>query len=66
MITFPISQVSKFVHKNKSLRYGQAFHQHMKLHKISNPQDKEFCDRLYNATDEKAKAMIISRTDNNS
>lgn len=67
MIMFPISQVVRFKYKHKSLRYGQAFHNFMKLHKVTNPQDKEFCDRLWNErNDEKAKAMIISRTDRNS
>lgn len=65
MVTFPKSQVDSFVHRNKALRYGQAFHQFMHLDKIKNDADKAFCDRLYNATDEKAKAMIISRTDFN-
>lgn len=63
MIMFAKTRVDKFVHKNKSLRYGQDFYNYMKLHKVANAQDKEFCDRLYNANDEVAKAMIISRTD---
>lgn len=63
MIKFPASQVKAFVHRNKALRWGQAFHQFMKLEKVENAQDKEFCDRLYNAPDEKAKAMVTSRTD---
>ena len=65
MLMFCKSNVDAFVHKNKALRYGQAFHRFMKLEKITSPQDKEFCDRLYNATDEKAKQMIISRIDHN-
>jgi hypothetical protein len=63
MLMFPKTQVAKFAHTNKALRWGQAFHRFMKLEKISNPQDKEFCDRLYQAADEKAKAMVQSRTD---
>ena len=66
MIMFPKSRVIQFKHNNKHLRYGQAFHNYMKLHKVHNTQDKEFCDRLWAETnDEKAKAMIISRTDPN-
>lgn len=49
--------------KLKGLRLGQAFHQHFKLEKITNEQDKMFCDILYNATDEKANIMIASITD---
>jgi hypothetical protein len=60
---FSNSEVRRFKHTNKSLRYGQAFYNFMKLHKVSDQQDKEFCERLYNADDEKAKTMIRSRTD---
>lgn len=63
MIMFSESEVKRFQHKNKHLRWGQAFYNFMKLHKVKDPQDKEFCDRLYNAPDEKAKAMVTSRTD---
>ena len=63
MITFAKTAVDKFVHRNKVLRYGQAFHRQFKLDKVTNQQDKEFCDRLWNASDEKAKAMIQSRLD---
>lgn len=66
MITFAKSKVDAFQHHNKHLRWGQAFYGFMKLSKVTNPQDKEFCDRLYNATDDKAKAMVQSRLDHNS
>ena len=65
VITFPKSAVDKFRHNNKALRWGQSFYQYMKLDKVTNPQDKEFCDRLYEATDEKAMVMVTSRTDKN-
>ena len=65
MIMFSATQVATFVHRNKSLRYGQAFHQFMKLEKIVDDSDKRFCDRLYNAIDEVAKQMIASRLDKN-
>ena len=63
MITFTKSKVDAFKHLNTHLRWGQAFFGYMKLEKVTNQQDKEFCDRLYNATDEKAKAMVASRLD---
>lgn len=63
MITFQKSRVDEFRHTNKSLRWGQAFYSYMKLHKVTYPQDKEFCDRLYNASDEVAKQMVASRLD---
>ena len=60
---FAKSSVDKFKHQNKALRWGQAFYKFMKLDKVKNIQDKEFCDRLFNADDDKAKAMVASRTD---
>jgi hypothetical protein len=62
MLMFPKTRVDAFRHTNKALRYGQAFHQYMRLDKITG-LDKAFCDRLYQADGEKAKAMIASRTD---
>lgn len=62
LLTFPKSTFDQFRHTNKHLRWGQAFHQFMKLEKCT--QDKNFCDRLYNEpSEEKAKAMVISRLD---
>lgn len=61
MLTFSKSVVDAFVHQNKALRWGQAFHQHMKLERCT--QDKAFCDKLYNADDQTAKAMVASRLD---
>ncbi len=62
LLSFPKSLFDRFRHANKNLRWGQAFHQFMKLEKCQ--QDKNFCDRLYNEVDEeKAKAMVISRLD---
>lgn len=63
MIMFQKSRVDAFRHLNKSLRWGQAFHGYMKLEKITDIQDKAFCDRLYYADNEKAKAMVRSRLD---
>lgn len=64
MLTFTKSEVLQFRHINKEQRWGQAFYNHFKLHKITNTQDKEYCDRLYNEPDEnKAKAMVSNRTD---
>lgn len=65
MIMFPKTQVDKFRHMNKAITWAQAFCLQMKLDKVTNPQDKEFCDRLRNADEVKAKAMVASRTDKN-
>lgn len=63
MITFTKSKVDAFKHLNKHVSWGKAFFGYMKLEKVTNQQDKEFCDRLFNASDEKAKAMVQSRLD---
>lgn len=63
MLKFSKSVVDEFRHRNKALRWGQAFHQYMKLEKITNDADKRFCDRLYNAEESVAKAMVQSRID---
>lgn len=60
-ITFPRSRVDQFRHNDPTLRWGQAFHQYMKLHKCKT--DKMFCDRLYNASDELAKKLVHERID---
>lgn len=62
MLTFYKSEVARFHHSNKSLRYGQAFYQFFKLWEVTSA-DKHFCDKLYIVDDEVAKAMIASRTD---
>lgn len=65
MITFAKSKVDRFVHRNKALRYGQAFYQAFKLDKVTDAADKQFCNRIYEANEEKTKALIASRLDRN-
>lgn len=62
-LTFSGTEVKKFRHDNKLLRYGQQFHQHFKLEKITNQADRIWCNRLYQASDEVAKDMVKERTD---
>lgn len=64
MLTFSKTEVDRFRHQNKALRWGQAFHKRFKLHKIQG-SDSAFCDKLYNADEATAKAMVASRTDRN-
>lgn len=61
-LTFSKTEVDSFRHTNPTLRYGQAFHQHMKLEKVQGPA-KNWCDRLYSASDRIAKDMIRKQTD---
>lgn len=68
-LTFSKSTVFEFnsVFKNsdmyRGLRMGQAFHQYMKLDKITNPEDKILCDKLYEKDGQDAINMIESMTD---
>lgn len=62
MITFSASEIAKFRHTNKAKRWGQAFYDHFKLHRVEG-SDKAFCEKLYNADEATAKAMVASRTD---
>lgn len=66
MLTFSKSEVDQFNRLFKGitgLRHGQAFHQHFKLEKISNEEDKMWADRLYQADGNIARTMIAERTD---
>lgn len=49
--------------KYKGMRLGQAFHTHFKLEKITNEEDKIFCDRLYEMDGDEARKMIHLITD---
>jgi hypothetical protein len=68
MIMFPRSLILKFYKQNPTwkesgLRLGQAFHTWAELNKITNAEDKAFCDALYNAKSDVASHMLIARTD---
>ena len=45
----------------KKMSWGEAFFKHMKLGEVTHPQDKEFCNRLKAADEDKAKQMVRSR-----
>lgn len=49
--------------KYRGLRLGQAFHQYFKLEKITDQENKIFCDRLYESSGDEANKMIESITD---
>lgn len=61
MLSFPLSKVKLFVHKNKSKTWGQAFYDYMNLK--DNRDDINFCERLRQAPETTAMAMVASRTD---
>lgn len=63
-IRFPRSRVLAFMRAHISgMNIGRTFYKFMELDKITNPNDKAYCDRLYNATTSDAHKMIIARTD---
>lgn len=68
MIRIPRSQVLAF-HKahpqpsQEGQRYGQAFYTFAELDKVENPGDKLWCNELYYAGSERARRMVIERTD---
>lgn len=61
MLQFSKTEVDAFKHSNPSQRWGQAFFDHFHLDKVT--QDKDFCNKIYNADDETAKIMVTSRID---
>lgn len=70
MLTIPVSAYQRFLKeewpkkKGTGLRFGQAFHQYMKLEKsYSSNEDQAFCDKLYQADGDDALQMIYSRMD---
>lgn len=68
MMTFSKSLVVEFYTlfnqgKFGSQRLGQAFHNHMKLHKCSNPADKVLQDKLYELDGDEARSFIETYTD---
>ena len=65
MIMFSATKVASFKNTDKALRYGQAFYDFMQLHKVTDPVDKIFCDRIYEAEESLAKGLIQSRIDSN-
>jgi len=70
MMMFPLSRYNDFCKKLKEgcyphLRVGQAFHNYMELGKITSSEERKFCDKLYEADNEKAVDLIAARIDEN-
>ena len=62
-ITFPFSRVAGFVPKPNGQRWGQQFHEYMGLEKITNPTDKDVCDKIYNLPRDEAERIVNLRID---
>lgn len=63
-ITIPLSRWKQFgrVQANGQ-RMGQQFYEFMQLHKITDADNKVWCDTLYNASDKAARQMILASVD---
>lgn len=67
-ISIPLTQYQRFCKVwplVKHQRYGQAFHDHAQLFKLTSPQAKAWASELYNADNATAKKMIESCLDRN-
>lgn len=65
MVIIPNSSYQLFKKKDKpnGQRLGQRFHAHFGLEKMSDPDDRRWCDQLYNADDVEAHGLIASSID---
>lgn len=71
MISFPRSRILEFYKVRGQLsdsersfyRKGQHFYNFMKLEKITNAEDKAFCEMLWRVDSLTAGRLIIARTD---
>ena len=63
-MVIPKSRLDTF-RRDQNLRLGQALHNHLELHKVTNREDAAWCDKLWNADDVIAAEMIRSVTDYN-
>lgn len=68
MLTIPRSRVVQFYRDNPEWmatgqRFGQVFYHDLQLEKVTNDEDKTWCDALYNADSIAAQKMVIDRTD---
>jgi len=62
----PYTQIRQFRRTNTDQRWGQEFYDFMKLEKVQDPEDKAWCDELYNEPDDaRAKVMVLARIDYN-
>lgn len=62
-LSIPFSRYKSFQRKPNAGRFGQQFYEHMELHKVTNPEDKEWCDKLYNIADKYGRQMVLAAID---
>lgn len=65
-ITIPKSRYKQFTKdRNDPRRWGQQFHAFMELEKVTDPDNKVWCDVLYNATEHVGRQMVLASLDHN-
>lgn len=66
MIAIPVSRWRGFHHtRADGRRLGQHFHDYMELEKVTDKNQRAWCDQLYNANDVIARQMIMVNLDHN-
>lgn len=65
MISIPYSRFKAFKPTTQNQRWGQAFHDYMEFDKVTDAEDKVWCDRLYNAGFNEAQSMVYAVMDYN-
>lgn len=65
MLTIPLTRVNEYMAQPAvpGQRAGQRFYDFMQLDKCTDPEVKEWADKLYNAPSSEAYAMIAAVTD---
>ena len=65
-MSIPASAYYRFVYdKTLGTRWGQQFYEFMELHKITNPFDKVWCDKMYEVGTHMGRQMVLSSLDRN-
>lgn len=65
-MVIPASAYYRFVYdKTLGTRWGQQFYEYMGLHKITNPFDKVWCDKMYEVGTHMGRQMVLSSLDQN-
>lgn len=70
VMMFPLSRYNEFCKEWKEgkwphQRFGQAFHNYMRLDKITSEKERLYCDKLWEADNQKAVDLIDARIDDN-
>lgn len=63
-MSIPKSRLDRFVYdRDLGTRWGQQFYDYMELHKVTDPFNKVWCDKLYEVRDQLARQMVLNSLD---